>query len=296
MTTFKDYAGVARAPFLILPITLVAAGAAAAAFAGTFLWSRTLVAVIGLVALHMAVNILNEWSDMRTRIDLHTQRTPFSGGSGTLPSGRMGLSTALVFGLVCAGVGLAGGVWFLVKVGWVILPLLVAGGFFVLCYTQLLARSGVGEAAAGLGLGGLPVVGAALVQGGGLGWSAVAAAVPATLMTFNLLLLNEFPDEAADRGGGRRNLVILLGRPAAARVYAAAALLTPASIVIAWALGAVPAWALLAAAPSLLLAKPLGWALRTPAEAVPVPALAANVMWNLATNTLMAAGLTIAAL
>ena len=55
----KEYASVARAPFLLLPPTLVAAGAAASAWEGAFSWARTALALVGLVALHMAVNILN---------------------------------------------------------------------------------------------------------------------------------------------------------------------------------------------------------------------------------------------
>ena len=121
----QQFASVARAPFLLLPPTLIAAGAAASAWDGAFSWARTLLALVGLVALHMAVNILNEWSDMRTGIDLETERTPFSGGSGTLPAGGMGLKTALAFGLVCAGVGLVIGVWFLWKVGWILLPIMI---------------------------------------------------------------------------------------------------------------------------------------------------------------------------
>jgi 1,4-dihydroxy-2-naphthoate octaprenyltransferase len=292
----QAYLGVARAPFLLLPVTLVAAGASAALVEGAFSPTRTLVAFVGLLALHMAVNTLNEWSDMRTGIDLATERTPFSGGSGTLPAGGMGLTTALAFGLACAAVGLAAGIYFLLVVGWVLAPLLLAGAVLVLGYTDLLARTGIGEVAAGLGLGGLPVWGTALVQDGSAGPVALAAAVPATLMTFNLLLLNEFPDEKADRAGGRRNLVLLLGRPAAARVYAGAALLTPAWIVGSVAFGVLPALVLVACLPSLLLAKPLGWALARPAEPVPIPALGANVAWNLATNTVLAVALTLSVL
>jgi len=205
MTDIKAFAGVARAPFLLLPVTLIAAGAAAGAYDGSFDIVRTIVALVGLVALHMAVNILNEWSDMRTGIDLKTRRTPFSGGSGTLPAGAISLRTTLVFGLTCAAVGLAAGVWLLTQIGTALIPFMVVGAFFVLGYTAGLARVGLGEIAAGLGLGGLPVAGTALVQGGAIGAAAVAAAIPATFMTFNLLLLNEFPDEEADRSGGRRN-------------------------------------------------------------------------------------------
>ena len=294
MAGVKEFAGVARAPFLLLPPTLVAAGAAAAAWDGAFSWLRTLLAVIGLVALHMAVNILNEWSDMRTGIDLETERTPFSGGSGTLPAGGMGSRTALVFGLACSGVGLAIGLWFLLKVGWLLLPILIAGAIAVLAYTDVLARIGIGELAAGFGLGAGPVIGSALVQGGGWSDAAAAASIPAFFMTFNLLLLNEFPDQQADRKGGRRNLVILFGRKNAAWIYVVAGLATPAALIVGVVLGVLPPMCLVAVLPSLLLVKPVKWAARDVSAPVPIPALGANVVWNLATNTLVALTLTAA--
>lgn len=294
MAGVREYASVARAPFLLLPPTLVASGAAAAAWDGAFSWARTLLAVIGLVALHMAVNILNEWSDMRTGIDLETKRTPFSGGSGTLPARGMGSKTALIYGLVCCGVGLAIGLWFLWKVGWSLLPFMLAGAVAVLTYTDVLARIGVGEIAAGFGLGAGPVIGAALVQGGGWSDAAAAVSIPAFFMTFNLLFLNEFPDEEADRRGGRRNIVILLGRKNAARIYILVGLATPVALIAAVVLGVLPALCLIAALPSLLLAKPLQWAVSDASKPVPIAALGANVVWNLATNTLVALTLVVA--
>ena len=89
MAILKGYAGVARLNFLILAITLVAAGAAASAYDGSFSWSRTMLALVALLALHASVNALNEASDMRRGLDLETQKTPFSGGSGTLPAGLL---------------------------------------------------------------------------------------------------------------------------------------------------------------------------------------------------------------
>ena len=294
MAGISEYAAVARAPFLLLPPTLVASGAAAAAWNGSFSWLHTVLALVGLVVLHMAVNIFNEWSDMRTGIDLNTERTPFSGGSGTLPAGGMSLRAALVFGLICAGVGLAIGLWFFAKLGWVLVPIFVAGAVSVLAYTDFLARIGIGEIAAGFGLGLGPVIGTALVQDGRWSTAAVAAAIPAFFMTFNLLLLNEFPDEEADRAGGRKNLVLLLGRARAAWVYAIAALAVPASLVVAVVVGVLPPLALVALLPSLLLAKPLQWVFADPSQPVPIPALGANVIWNLTTNSLIAITLVIA--
>lgn len=294
MAGLKEFAGVSRAPFLLLPPTLVASGAAASAWDGAFSWLHTVMALIGMVALHMAVNILNEWSDLRTGIDLETERTPFSGGSGTLPAGGMGSRTALIFGLVCSAVGLAVGLWFVPRIGTALIPIMVLGAVCVLAYTDALARMGIGEIAAGFGLGAGPVVGTALVQDGSWSRAAIAASVPAFLMTFNLLLLNEFPDESADRKGGRRNLVLLLGRRAAALVYAIAAIATPVFIVGSVVIGWLPLFALLGALPSLLLIKPLQWAFGDTNQPVPIPALGANVAWNLGTNTLLAVGLAIA--
>jgi 1,4-dihydroxy-2-naphthoate octaprenyltransferase len=295
MTDLKTYAALARAPFLLLPVTLVVCGAGAAAYEDAAYWVPTLLALVGLVAVHVAVNALNEWSDMRRGIDLKTVRTPFSGGSGTLPAGKAPVGAALKLGLAAAFLGLIIGLWFLSRIGPAFLPFLLFGAVFVLGYTDALARIGVGEVAAGLGLGGLAVSGVAIVQGGLLGPVAIAASVPAFLMTFNLLLLNEFPDEAADREGGRKNLVLLLGRRGAAWVYAVAAVLVPVWIVGSVVTETFPAWALAGALPSVLLVKPLQWAFGDTEADVPIPALGANVTWNLATNALLGIGLFVAA-
>jgi 1,4-dihydroxy-2-naphthoate polyprenyltransferase len=295
MSKIAAVAGVARAPFLLLPVTLVAAGVAAAAYDDQASMLASLLALVGLVALHAAVNAFNEASDMRTGIDLHTARTPFSGGSGTLPSGQLSVRGATMVGVAGSAVGLAIGLYFLVRVGWwPLLLVMTAGAVSVVFYTQLFARSGLGECFAGLGLGLLPVVGTALVQGGTVGPAAWSAGVPAFLMTFNLLLLNEFPDETADRAGGRRNLVLVFGRRRAALIYTVAALAAPTSIAVAVGLSALPTLALVGILPVWFALPAVRWALTTPDGPVPIPAMAGNVIWNLATNLGVAAGLACA--
>ncbi len=288
--TVSDYAGVARAPFLTLPVTLVIAGTGAAAYAGGLDWAHAGLALLGLLGTHVAVNALNEASDYKTGIDLKTKRTPFSGGSGTLPAGRLGFKHAVAVGLVGGAIGVAVGIYFLTVVGWKLVPILAIGALAVFGYTNFLARLYVGEIFAGLGLGALPVIGTTLVQTGDYESVAFAASIPAFFMTFNLLLLNEFPDEQADREGGRRNLVLLLSRVSAALLYALAALLVPASLIVSVLLDYLPALALVAITPSLIfLPKPLGWAFRSPQQDVPIPALGANVVWILSTNALLGA-------
>ena len=288
------YMGVARAPFLLLPFMLVAAGAAAQGWAGGFHLGRTLLALVGLIAMHVAVNALNEASDYDTGIDLDTMRTPFSGGSGTLPEGLLDARRARALGIGALLVGALAAGWLFLQIGRPLIPLVLAGLVLVLGYTPWFTRLGIGELAAGLGLGYLPVIGTAVVQTGDASSAAVAAAVPAFFMTFNLLLLNEFPDEHADRAGGRRNLVLMAGRRGAARIYVGAAVLTVAAIVVFVALGTIPVWCLLAILPAWYLRDAFRWALGDPTRAVPIGALAGNVFWNLGTNLLLAIGFVLA--
>lgn len=292
MSTIAAYAGVARAPFLLLPVTLVAVGVAAAAHDGRANVLSSVLALVGLVALHAAVNAFNEASDMKRGIDLLTKRTPFSGGSGTLPSGALPVSGAVGVGVAGSVVGLAVGVYFGLQIGWWPLGLIMGlGALSVLIYTDVLARTGVGEIFAGLGLGLLPVVGTALVQEGRIGPAAWAAGVPAFCMTFNLLLLNEFPDEEADRQGGRRNLVLMFGRRAAAIVYALVAIGSTLSIVVGVLLRALPPIAVVAILPFRFSVPAVQWAFTKPFEPVQIPALAGNVYWNLGTNFVLAMAL-----
>ncbi len=292
-TTLRGVVGVARPPFLLLPVGLIGVGVAAAAHDGPVDPVRSGLALVGLLALHVSVNALNEAADYRSGIDERTDATPFSGGSKALITTDLEAQTVALFGYATAAVGAAIGAYFLLVVGPVMVPVIAAGAVFVLAYTEYLTRYGLGEIGAGLGLGALPVVGVALVQTGELGTAAVAASVPAFFMTFNLLLLNEFPDVEPDRWGGRANLIHRFGRRRAARLYVGAALAVPATIGVGVLGGALPAFAVAGIVPSIALVRPVGWALARPATAPPVAVLRDNVVWILGTNAALAAGIAV---
>ncbi|GAI31321.1 unnamed protein product, partial [marine sediment metagenome] len=57
-------------------------------------------AFIGLLLAHISVNVLNDYFDYRSGIDLEAKRTPFSGGSGILPAGLLKPGQVLWLGLV----------------------------------------------------------------------------------------------------------------------------------------------------------------------------------------------------
>jgi len=75
--------------------------------------------------------------------------------------------------------------------------------------------------------------------------------LPLALWVFNILLINEIPDMAADAQAGKRTLPVRLGRRAAAVIYAATNALALAAVAFAVAEDLLPP---LAIAVPLLLA------------------------------------------
>ncbi len=287
---------ISRPAFLILPVTLVGVGAAAAAYEGMVNPVRTGLALLGLILLHVAVNALNEAADYESGIDQQTQATPFSGGSKTLPEGQLEVQQAYRLGYITAAGGAVIGIWFLTVVGPVLLPILIIGALSVVAYTDYLTQYSLGELSAGAGLGGLPVLGTALVQAGQLPLAAVAASIPAFLLTFNLLLLNEFPDFTPDKQGGRMNLLHRFGRPAAGALYVMTTAAVPGSIIVAVGMGIFPLWALVSVLPGIAAIRPIRWAFQSPTTRPPTAVLRDNVAFIISTNSLLAGGLAIGAL
>ena len=175
-----------RAPFLLLSPILICIGGSLAYRQGFFQPVHFALAMAGLTLLHVSVNTLNEYFDYKTGVDLRTVKTPFSGGSGMLPASLLQPSAVLKLGLICFGAAAVVGCYFLAVVGLILAPILALGVLFTLGYTQFLARVGLGEVAAGLGLGALPVVGAYLVHTGFYTADVFQAAVPPGILTFNL--------------------------------------------------------------------------------------------------------------
>ncbi len=281
-----------RAPFLSLSVALVFLGSAVAVTHGVFQWWRAGLALLGLVVLHISVNVLNEYSDYQSGIDFHTTPTPFSGGSGMLTAGRVAPSAAHALGILSFLTGASIGVIFLWVTNLWLLPLLAVGAFAVYSYTDFLARRALGEVFAGLGLGFLPVMGAAFVQTGSYSLTAFAVAVPAGILTFNLLLINEFPDYHADVQGGRKNLLMVLGKSGGGRLYTTLLAVMYVWILMAVVLDVLPAYCLGALLTIVVSWKPMQWALSESRDKEQmVPALGANVLTNLATQTLLGIGL-----
>ena len=289
--------GVARAPFLLLALICAAIGiASAATLPGAIHLGLALLAALAALLAHVAVNSLNEYVDFTSGLDTRTQRTPFSGGSGTLPGAPQASGLALGLGLATLAATVLIGLYLVYVTGPALaLPGLV-GVALVVGYTPWINRAPLlCLLAPGIGFGPVIVTGTGMVLHGGFAWPLFAAALPMLFLASNLLLLNQFPDVEADRSVGRRHLPIMRGTQASARVYAGFLGLAYASVVAGWLGGALPAGALLALL-TLPLGLKVGWgALRhhNDREAL-IPVMGQNVLLTLVTGALLALGLALA--
>jgi 1,4-dihydroxy-2-naphthoate octaprenyltransferase len=240
-----------RPPFLILTPACVFAGMSTAVANRADLELHLLIlALLGALLAHIAVNTLNEYFDFRSGLDLSTVRTPFSGGSGALPQHPQAQSAVFAIGLAATAATFLIGLFFLWEQGPGIVPIGVVGLLLVFTYTNWINRQPLlCLIAPGTGFGFLMVVGTQYVLEGSftlLPW--LVAAVPFFLVN-NLLLLNQYPDIQADAKFGRNHFPIAYGVEMSNRVYGLFVLATIAVISLAVAAGYFPPLSLIALLP-----------------------------------------------
>ncbi len=279
-----------RPRFLLISVALALLGTSIAWRNGFFNFSYAVLAFIGLVLWQISVQVLNDYFDYKSGVDLKTHRTPFTGGSGILPAHLLKPVSVLKFGLLSFALALPIWAYLIIVKGLLLLPIIGVGAVCVLIYTPFLTRWRLGELSSALGMGILPTLMFYFVQTGGYSAEAVVAAIPAGILIFDVHLLNEFPDVEADKTGGDRTLPIILGRAKAAWLY-----LAGTAVVYAWSI----AWAAAGVMPlstliSLVTIPFALWAIKGAlnyhSNASFTPALWANALFGLFTVTLLASG------
>src|SRR4030065_2374182 len=173
--SLKAWLMLPRFQFLPLTIIMVSLGTAIAAYEGYFHLGHFLLAMFGSILVHMTVNVINDYHDYVDCIDLNTQRTPFSGGSGVLPSNLLKPKQAFWFATICLLIAMTIGFYFVMVKGWLLFPLLLVAGFSAYFYNVYLSKWLVGELFAGLNFGPILVLGSYYVQTGKYSWEGLFA-------------------------------------------------------------------------------------------------------------------------
>ena len=286
MKTWKDLLGPMRLPFVILvPVCVLVGMGTAYRATGHVNW-------IAGIAAHISVNSFNEYFDFKTGLDSYTQRTPFSGGSGTLQAHPELETGALITAWVALGITAVIGAYFTVVWGWQAVPLGILGLILLYGYTAWMVYNPIlCLIAPGLGFGPLMVLSTYFALTGTYSWQALVASLVPFFLVSDLLLLNQFPDLEADRSSGRRHYPVLLGRVASGYIYIAFLLAAYLVIALGVTLGFLPLFSLLGLL-TLIISVQVIRNVLVNSENVPalIPSLGQNVLINIITPALVAIG------
>jgi 1,4-dihydroxy-2-naphthoate octaprenyltransferase len=229
-----------RAPFLLLPVIFVPVGLAIAWSHGHFNPLYAVLTVAGVVSLHASVNVLNDYFDFKSGIDLATTPTPFSGGSTILPSKLMAPNSVLGMGVLFLGTGVAIGSYFVYQFAFdpFLVAIVAVAALSVVSYSSVTSKLGIGELVTGLNFGPLLVLGTYYVQTRTIAIEPIIVGIPLGILTAGILYVNEFPDTDADKSKGRNQLVARWGKAAAAgrfkALMAAAYVIPVVGVLVGW--------------------------------------------------------------
>jgi 1,4-dihydroxy-2-naphthoate octaprenyltransferase len=219
------YVRAVRLPFLtgsVLPVAV----AAALAYLTEHTWNFLLfiLTAVGVAALQLGANLINDYYDSFGSDPLNLNFTPFSGGSRVIQNRQMtpGQVKTLAYLLFALGVG-CGLVLIFQGRPWVALVGLLGLGA-ALCYSASpvqLMSGGLGEGLIFLAFGPLLTWGAYYVQTGKLSLVGAMVSLPLAFLITAIIWINEFPDLEADMAAAKRHLVARLGLRLSRWVYAA---------------------------------------------------------------------------
>jgi 1,4-dihydroxy-2-naphthoate octaprenyltransferase len=288
MATPAQWLAGARPKTLPAALAPVLVGTGAAAALDGFRPAPALLALVVALALQVAVNYANDYSDGRRGTDAERVGPMRLVGSGAAPARQVLLAAGLAVAVAAAaGLALAAlSSWWLIAVGAVCIAAAwtYTGGPLPYGYRAL------GEVFVFVFFGLVAVVGTTYAQTRTLPGLAFAVAVPVGLLSVALLVVNNLRDIEGDAAVGKRTLAVLLGDRATRLVYAGL-LVVPFAVIAA--VGTTRPWSLLALLAAPLAAPPARTVLRGGRGRDLIGALQATGLLTLATGGLLAVGLAL---
>jgi 1,4-dihydroxy-2-naphthoate polyprenyltransferase len=272
-------------PAALAPV-LVGTGAAAAL--DGFRLVPALLALLVALALQVAVNYANDYSDgVRGSDAVRVGPMRLVGSGAATPRQVLGAALASFAVAGVAGLALAAlSSWWLVAVGAACLAAAwtYTGGPLPYGYRAL------GEVFVFVFFGLVAVVGTTFVQTGSVDGLAVAASVPIGLLSVALLVVNNLRDIEGDAAVGKRTLAVLLGDRGTRIAFAA---LPAVAFAVVVAIGVTRPWALLALLAVPLAVPPVRTVLFGGRGPALIAALQGTGLLTLVTGVLLGAGLAL---
>jgi 1,4-dihydroxy-2-naphthoate octaprenyltransferase len=215
-----------------LPAALapVIAGTGVAAYAGGLVWWKALLALVVALALQVAVNYANDYSDGIRGTDDERVGPLRLTGSGLATPASVKRAAFIAFGIAAvAGLVLAvTSAWWLVVVG---LVCMVAAWYYT-GGSHPYGYAGLGEVMVFVFFGLVAVIGTTFVQTQTWEWGALWAGVGIGAITSALLVANNLRDIPGDTESGKITLAVRLGDARTRWLYVALVAVSAVSVVL----------------------------------------------------------------
>ncbi|MGB0099739.1 MAG: 1,4-dihydroxy-2-naphthoate polyprenyltransferase [Nocardioides sp.] len=251
MATPAQWLAGARPRTLPAAVSPVLAGTGVAAYVDAVVWWKALLALVVALALQVAVNYANDYSDGIRGTDADRVGPMRLVGSGAAAASAVKRAAFLAFGVAgVAGLVLAATTaWWLVAVG---LVCLLAAWFYT-GGSNPYGYLGLGEVMVFVFFGLVAVIGTTYVQTETWEWAALWAAVGVGSLACAILVANNLRDIPTDTEAGKRTLAVKLGDRRTRLLYALLVLVAAAAVVL---VAAVTSWCVLVGLGFLVLAAP----------------------------------------
>ncbi|MFA5519208.1 MAG: 1,4-dihydroxy-2-naphthoate octaprenyltransferase [Spirochaetota bacterium] len=188
------------------------------------------IALIAMIFLHSATNLLNDYFDYKKKIDLI--ETP---GSGGIMKGLISVNVSFKGAVVLYVAGSLLGLYLVSITGVILFYIGLAGLIVGIFYTQektlSLKYSALGDLAVFLNFGILGTLGAWVIQTGSFSWIPVVWALPIGILVIAILHANNWRDIEGDRKGNIKTVAMFLG-DRGSLVYYTALLISPFAIIL----------------------------------------------------------------
>ena len=180
---------------------------------GVMPWVILVMAVVGVVVLHSAGNVLSDWFDYRSGVD-----NPNAFAVPNLVFGQFQPREYLVFSLILFVVGSLIGLAIFALTGIGVLIVGVVGVVLTALYSFFKFHA-LGDLDIFIIFGILPVLGLAYAVTGQWCWDALVLSLPIGLITVSVLHANNTYDIPSDKAAGIKTFAMLIGEKASARLY-----------------------------------------------------------------------------
>ena len=254
MSTYANWFLASRPWSFAMTAISICVGSALAAIDGPFSWGYFFITLLGMVVVHAASNLHNDYYDVKNGVDTveaaTTQYRPHP-----LVEGKLAIRQVAIIAAVLYAIAVAVGLFLVFSRGTELLWICLLGLFASIMYTAPPIKYkyvAMGEFSVFLMWGPLMVLGAYFVQRQVFSINAVLVSIPFGMLVALVLLANNIRDIEHDQSRGISTIAIVLGQQKGMVLYFILILAAYIGVVVMSLLGPLHLWSLM-----VLLSVPL---------------------------------------